>query len=111
MGRWEGEGGEKTRREKDRKERRGATHSYPGGDEVDLVEDEDDTLMCLLLLEEVKDGLAHGTHGIPGVEDVDDNVRGVENLVELSPDSSRLPLGVDSLSGLVPGVVVAGGTE
>ena len=67
--------------------------------------------MSLLLLEEVEDGLAHGSHRVSSVEDVNDDVRGIEDLVELSPNSSRGSLGVDSLSSGLSRVVGIGGDE
>ena len=51
--------------------------------------------MCLLLPQELDDGFTPGSDRIPGIEDVDDNVGGVENLVQLSPNSSRGSFGVD----------------
>jgi hypothetical protein len=105
-----GDGGWKRRkREETRQKSEGQrTHSDPSRDEIDLVENENDALVRLLLLEEIEDGPAHRAHWVACVEDVDDDVRRVEDLVELSPDPARLALGVDALASLVARVVVAG---
>lgn len=87
------------------------THGNPSRDEIDLVENEDNSLVSLLLLEEVEDGLAHGSHRVSSVEDVNDDVGRIEDLVELSPNSSRSSLGVDSLSGGLSRIVGIGGDE
>ena len=53
--------------------------------------------MRLLLLDELEDRLAHGAEGVASVEDVEDDIRGVDDLVELAVDAAGRPLGVDGL--------------
>jgi hypothetical protein len=86
---WEWEGGE---------EKRGNnTHSNPSGDKVDLVKDVDKVLVSLLLAEVIDNGPAARTERVTGVEDVDNNIRRVEDLVELSPNTTRGTLVVGGL--------------
>ena len=73
------------------------THCDPIGDKVALVDDEDDLLVRLLLLDELEDRLAHGAEGVASVEDVEDNIGGVDDLVELAVDAAGRPLGVNGL--------------
>lgn len=56
----------------DTDDERRSTHSYPSGDEIDFVEDVDDLLSSLLLGEVRLDGLASSSHGVTGVEDVEE---------------------------------------
>jgi hypothetical protein len=64
--------------------------------------------VSFLLFEEIKDGLAHGSHRVSSVENVDDDIGRIEDLVELSPNSTRRSLGVDSLSGFISRVIGVG---
>ena len=53
--------------------------------------------MRLLLLDELENGLAHGAQGVASVKDVKNDIRGVDDLVELAVDAARRPLRVDGL--------------
>ena len=53
--------------------------------------------MRLLLLDKLEDRLAHGAEGVASVEDVEDDIRGVDDLVELAVDAAGGPLCVDGL--------------
>lgn len=57
------------------------THSYPCGNKIDLVQHVDELLVCLFLPQELDDGLAPRAQGVPSIENVDDNVRGIQHLV------------------------------
>lgn len=70
----------------------------PVWNQVALVEDEEDLLVGLLLADELQNALAKCTHGITGVEHVKDNVRGVNDLIQLAINTARGTLGVDGLN-------------
>lgn len=53
---------------------RNATHSNPGWDKIDLVENVDEMFVCLLFSEVLDNRLTPGTYGISGVQNMDDNV-------------------------------------
>jgi hypothetical protein len=84
----------------------GPTHSDPSGNQIDLVQHVDEVLVSLLLAEILDNRLAPRPKRIPRVENVDDNVRRVEDLVEFSPDSARRALGVHCLTSSRRGRVV-----
>jgi hypothetical protein len=84
-----------------RKRRVEKTYGDPGGDEIALVEDKDQLLVAGLLLDVVLDTSAASSLGIAGIQNVDDNVRGIDNLVQLSPNTLRLTLLEDTVSGLL----------
>lgn len=79
--------------------RKGSTHSNAGGDKIALVQDEEQVLVGSLLTNVLFDTSATSTERISGVEDVDDNITGIDDLVQLVPDSLTLTLGEDGLLG------------
>ena len=79
-------------------ESRSTTHGNPGGDKIDLVQDVDQVLVRLLLSQVLDDRLAPGTDGVSRVQHVNDNIRGIEHFVKLSPNTPRGTFGVDRLS-------------
>jgi len=84
------------RKEKEKQpKRKSSTHGNPGRNKIDLVQHVDQLFVRLFLPQELDDGFTPGSHRIPGIEDVDDNVGRVENLVQFSPDSTRGSFGVD----------------
>jgi hypothetical protein len=90
----------------------------PCGDKVAFIEDENDLLVRLFLPKEFQHGRAQRAKRVPGVEDVEKNVRGVDYFVELAVYASggafsvdRLdPIGVGRLEGVFGGDAGAGGT-
>jgi hypothetical protein len=90
----------------------------PCGDKVAFVEDENDLLVRLFFPKEFQHGGAQRAKRVPGVEDMEENVRGVYYFIELAVYASggafsidRLdPIGVGRLEGVFGGVAGAGGT-
>ncbi len=58
--------------------------SNPVWHKVTFVDDKDDLLMSLLLPDKFKDAFAQGAHRVASVQYMQDNVRGVDDLVQLS---------------------------
>jgi hypothetical protein len=63
----------------------GSTYSSPGGHKIDLVQHVDEVLVCLFFSKVFDDRLAPCAERITGVQDMNDDVRGIENLVQFSP--------------------------
>lgn len=68
-----------------------------GGDpvrhQVALVDDEDNLLVRFFFADVLQDTLAKRPERIAGVDNMEDNVRGVDDLVQLTIDTSRCALG------------------
>lgn len=65
---------------------------HPRGDEIDLVQDEDEMLVRLFVAQVLFNVLGASAHGVAGVQDLDEDVAAVHHLVQLRPDAPRLPL-------------------
>ena len=85
------------------------THSDPIRDQVALVNDEDDLLMCLLLAHVLQHALAQRSERIARVKDMNKDVRRVDDLVELAVYPARGALGVDGLDDIGVGLLKVGG--
>lgn len=48
--------------------------SHPVGDEIALVDDKDDLLVRLLFTDELEDTLTERAHGVPRIQNVENNV-------------------------------------
>ena len=66
----------------------GVAHSDPVRDEVTLVDDQDDLFMSFFLFDIVQNGFAHRSQRVSCVEDMEDNIRRVDDLVEFAIDPS-----------------------
>lgn len=86
----------------------GSTYGDPVGDEIALVDHEHDLLVRLLLADELQYRLAERAQGVPGVDDMDDHVRGVDDLVELPVNATGRPLGIDGLNDIRVGLEFVG---
>lgn len=76
----------------------GATHCCPSRHEIDFVEHVNQMLVRLLLPQVLDNRLAPCTERISSVQHVNDNVRRVEDLVQLSPYTSRGTFSVDGFT-------------
>ena len=74
------------------------THSSPCGDEIDLVQDINEMLVCILLPEVLDNRLTPGTKRIPGVQNMNDDIGRIEDLVQFSPYTTGSTFGVDRFS-------------
>ena len=74
------------------------THSSPCRDEIDLVQDIDEMLVCLLLPQVLDNRLTPGTKRIPSVQNMNDDIGGIEDLVQFSPYTTGSTFGVDWFS-------------
>jgi hypothetical protein len=70
-------------------------HSDPVGNEITLVDDQDDLFMCLLPLDEIQDGLTHGTQRIASVQNVENDIGRINDLVEFAVYTTRSAFGID----------------
>ena len=59
----------------------------PAWHQVAFVNDKDDLFVCLFFLQILEDRLAHRSHGIAGVQYVENDIRGVDDFVELAIDT------------------------
>jgi hypothetical protein len=60
------------------------THGHPIWHQIALVYDENDLLMRLFFCNVVKNRLAHSTHGVASVQNMKNDIRRINNLVEFS---------------------------
>lgn len=75
------------------------THRSPSRNEVDLIQHVDQMLVRLLLPQVLDDRLTPCSERISSIENMDDDVRRVEHLVQLSPNSARSAFGIDRFTG------------
>ena len=68
------------------------TYCYLGGDQIDLVQDEDQVLVRRLSTDVLLDTATTGAIRVTGIQDVEDNITGVDDLVQLVPDTLALTL-------------------
>lgn len=64
------------------------TYGNPSRDEINLIEEEDEVLVRLFVADVLLDASAAGAHGVTSIENVDDDVGRVDDLVELTPNTS-----------------------
>lgn len=76
----------------------GWTYCYLGGHQIDLVQDEDEMLVGGLGANVLLDTATSGAVGVAGIQDVQDNVAGVDDLVQLVPDALAGALHEDELT-------------
>ena len=74
------------------------TYCYLGGDQIDLVQDEDQVLVRRLSTDVLLDTATTGAIRVTGIQDVEDNITGVDDLVQLVPDTLGGSLHEDELS-------------
>jgi hypothetical protein len=81
------------------------TYSHPGWYEITLVEHKDEMLVWSLGFQVALNIATTGALGISGIQNVNDNIRGVNDLVELVPDTFGLPFAKDWVFGLFKNTV------
>lgn len=72
----------------------------PVRDKIALVDDKDDLFVRLLLTDVLENAFAQRTQGVPRVQYVEDDVGRVDDLVQLTIDSTRRALSVDGFDSV-----------
>jgi len=85
-------------RENEENEERRLTYGYARGDEVAFVEDEQEMLVRRFLLDVFLHAAASRSFWISRVQDVEDDVRGVDDFVQLVPYPLALTFGEDGFA-------------
>jgi len=65
--------------------------------QIALVQDKHDLLVRLFLLDIVQDRLAHCPQRVPGIKDMQNHIRRVNDFVEFAINPARCALGIDRL--------------
>ena len=76
------------------------TYSDPIWYQVALVNNQDDLLVGFFLLDKFKNRLAKRSHRIPSIENVQNDVWGVDNFVEFTIDTPWSSFGVDGFNDI-----------
>ena len=70
------------------------TYRYPGGNQIDLVQNKHKMLVRCFLTDVFLNVAAARTQRITRIKNVQNHVAAVNDLVQLAPDAARLALGI-----------------